>query len=299
MVLGLGLALLLPTSFSDETADQIPLIWRWLWFIRLPLTFVLRLLEWLIGGLAALLFTPFSLLFPRGSDSSTTTAPPPIPTPLPVDPAAPPGQSPLASLLWAILLYVVPTLLVLYVAYNTWRKRRAIWHDVRYVARTLWQLLREALLDLSAALWRFFSFGAPRLLALAPQAIQERLRRRRAAGAGAGARGPRWLRLGSLSPRELIQYFYVSLAQRAEGIGWGRGKGQTPYEYGRDLGERLPERKAELDSLTEAFVRARYSPAPVSDADAREARGPWQRLRDSLQTRRRAGQITSWLFGRD
>ncbi|HVG97045.1 MAG TPA: hypothetical protein VNK05_09095, partial [Chloroflexota bacterium] len=52
MALGLGLALLLPTSFSDETADQIPLIWRWLWFIRLPLTFVLRLMEWLIGGLA-------------------------------------------------------------------------------------------------------------------------------------------------------------------------------------------------------------------------------------------------------
>jgi hypothetical protein len=300
MGLGLLLALLLPTSYSEQAADQLPGIWRLVWFIRFPLTLVFRLMEWVIGGLAALLFAPIGLLFPRGQETGGAfPAPPPIPTPLPVEPGAPPGPSLTTRLLWGFLLYVVPAALVLYAAWNTWRKRRAIWRDGRAFVRAVWQALREAFLELSAALWRVFSFGSPRLLSLAPRAIQERLKRR-AARRPAGAGDPsRWMRLGSLGPRELIQYFYVSLLQRAEGVGWARGKGQTPYEYGRDLAGHLPERQHEVESLTEAFVRARYSPAPVSDSDARRVRGPWQVLRDSLQTRRRAGQFASWLFGRD
>jgi hypothetical protein len=300
MGLGLLLALMLPTSFSDQAADQLPLIWRWLWFIRLPLTFIFRLTELLIGGLAALLFAPFALLFPR-ADSLNAPAiptPAPVPTPLPVQPDSGLPPSIGGRLLWGLLLYVLPTALLLYAAWNTWRKRKVIWRDLRAFTRAFWQLLREAVLDLTAAFWRIFSFGSPRLLSLAPRAIQERLRRRRARRLGSSDEPSGWLRLRNLGPRELILYFYVSLLQRAEGVGWKREKGQTPYEYGRDLAQHLPDRKGEVDALTEAFVRARYSPSPVSPDEAQRARGPWQRLRDSMQTRRRAGQLASWLFGR-
>jgi hypothetical protein len=96
-----------------------------------------------------------------------------------------------------------------------------------------------------------------------------------------------------------VQYFYLSVVQRAEGVGWPRAKGQTPYEFSRDLANRLPERRGELDDLTAAFVRAKYSQRPVSEAEARAVRRPWQRLRDALQTRRRARQLGEWLFGKN
>ena len=107
---------------------------------------------------------------------------------------------------------------------------------------------------------------------------------------------PGWLRLRGLSPRELIQYFYVSLAQRAASVGWERHAGQTAYEYSRDLTARLPERAGEVSALTEAFVNAKYSRRDVGAEDARRARRPWERLRGELQLRRRAGRVASW-FG--
>lgn len=300
MVLGLFLALLLPTTFSEQAADQLPLAWRWLWFLGAPLGFLLRGMEWLLAGLAALLFAPFSLLFPRGSPGTgpVPAAPAVIPTPSPVEPIGGGFPSLASRVTWILLLYVLPGALALYAIWNTWRKRRVIWQELRAFWRDVFRLVRDALLDLAATLWRFFSFGSPRLLRLVPQAIQARLRRRRALRReGSERRG--WLRLRGLGPRELIQYFYLSLVQRAEGVGWTRGKGQTPYEYSRDLAERIPDRREEVQSLTEAFVRAKYSPAPVSDADAKQARGPWERLRGALQMRRRAGQIASWIFGRE
>ncbi|MGH2367452.1 MAG: DUF4129 domain-containing protein [Chloroflexota bacterium] len=301
MTLGLALALLLPTSFSEQAADQLPGIWRWLWFIRLPLGLFFRALEWIFGGLAALLFAPLTWLLPDQAPGGQPATGPPAEGPRADPPVAsqPRGDPTLGSrLVWSILLYVVPSALALYAIWNVWRKRREIWRDMRGFWRDVFQLIRDAALDLAAALWRLFSFGSPRLLNLAPPQIRARLRRRRAGGGEAGPM--RWLRLRGLGPRELIQYFYVSLVQRAEGVGWPRKKGQTPYEYSRDLAERLPDRRPELQTLTDAFVRAKYSPQPVAESDARSARGPWERLRGALQTRRRTRQIGSWFgFGRD
>ncbi|MDQ3700508.1 MAG: hypothetical protein M3442_06255, partial [Chloroflexota bacterium] len=248
MALGLSLALLLPTTFSDQAADQLPLAWRWLWFLGAPLGFVLRGMEWLLAGLAALLFAPFSLLFPRGSQGAAPpVAVPPvvIPTPSPVEPAGGGFPSLASRVTWILLLYVLPGALALYAIWNTWRKRRVIWQELQTFWRDVYRLLRDSFLDLAATLWRFFSFGSPRILGLAPQAILDRLRRRRAPRRG-GSERRGWLRLRGLGPRELIQYFYLSLIQRAEGVGWTRGKGQTPYEYSRDLAERIPDRREEV-----------------------------------------------------
>jgi hypothetical protein len=37
--------------------------------------------------------------------------------------------------------------------------------------------------------------------------------------------------------------------------------------------------------LTEAYVRARYAPTPITTADAHRARGLWERLRRMVQRR--------------
>ena len=302
MLVALVLALFLPTTFSDQAADQLPLIWRWLWFVRVPLGFVLGIVGWIFSHLIALLLAPIMWLLPRGSDvaSAPAAAPSLQPTPVPVDPGGAGGYPSVAArLAWALLLYGLPSALAAYAIWNTWTKRHAIWQALRSGWRDLVGLLWNGLLDLVAVLWRIVSAGSPRLLNLAPAQIRARWRKRRFQGE-AGLAGMGWLRLRGLSPRDLILYFYVSLAQRAEAIGWGRGKGQTPYEYSRSLGDRLPERRRELDTLTEEFVRAKYSRRPVDESDARRARGPWERLRGALQARRRAHQFGTWLgLGRD
>lgn len=297
----LVLALLLPTSFSDQAADQLPLIWRWLWPVTLPLRWVFSIvfgvIAWLFAQLAALLLAPITALLPQGSEYNAPLSPapaPPIAGP-PLDQAAAGFPSLASRLAWGFLLYVLPCTLAAYAIWNTWQKRHALWDGLRGGWRDVSILLWSALLDLVATLWRFFGAASPRLRSLAPPVIQARWKQRRTLdGDLPGASG--WLRLRGLGPRELIQYFYVSLVQRAEAVGWGRRNGQTPYEFSRELAARLPERRPELESLTEAFVRAKYSRRPVGEDDAQRARGPWERLRGALQTRRRTRRVANW-FG--
>jgi hypothetical protein len=290
--LALVLALLLPRSTAFEDVGTVPVLGILLW----PMQMAFLAFNWLISHVAAVLFAPFGLLFGAAAPAGGGGGIPleqPTPQPLPVEPSGGGFPSPLSRIVWGLLLYVLPAALALYAAWNTWRKRRAIIRGASGFARDLWLLLKGGVLDLLAMLWRLFSFGSPRLLRLAPEAIRQRWRRRPSLGSSPAGMG--WMRLRGLGPRAMIHYFYTSTAQRAEGLGWARRRGQTPYEYSRDLAARLPDQAPELEQLTEAFVRARYSRRPVEESEARRARTPWQRLRGALQTRRRARQVGSWL----
>lgn len=298
--LALVLALLLPTSFSGKTADQLPLIWRWLWLFQVGLGGIFWVLGWVFGHLLALLLAPFMWLLPTnetGQEGAAAVAP--QPTPVPDQPGGEAFPSLASRLVWSVLLYLVPGLLAVYAVWNTWRKRRAIWDGLKTGCGDLWMLLRDGVLDLVAVIWRFFGRMSPGLWRLAPDLIKARWARR-AARRGGDGEAFSWLRLRGLGPRELIQYFYVSLVRRGEMVGWPRGKGQTAYEYSRELARRLPDRQAEVELLTEAYMHAKYSRRPVDDDDARRARRPWERLRSVLQTRRRAAILGGWLgIGKD
>ncbi|MGI8424897.1 MAG: DUF4129 domain-containing protein [Chloroflexota bacterium] len=295
MAAALLLALLFPTRFVDDSgfgsgAGGV------LGLITAPLRFffggIFGVLSWVLAHVAAFLFAPIASLLPRGSGGTEgAMRPPPAVAP-------PGGAAPLPSLIgqlvWGFLFYVVPAALAAYALWNTWKKRDAIWNGVREFFRDVFHMLWGAILDAAAAVWRLFGALSPRLLRAAPAAIRKRWKQRPRLGALGDGSG--WLRLRGLSPRELIQYFYVSLVQRAESIGWQRRAGQTAYEYSRELAERLPERAGEVAALTDAFVHAKYSRREVREDDARRARRPWQRLRGELQLRRRADRLASW-FG--
>ncbi|HXI16484.1 MAG TPA: DUF4129 domain-containing protein, partial [Chloroflexota bacterium] len=290
-------ALLLPTSFAERGTDQFNGGWGLLWVLTSPIRFVLGAvfgaLSWMFAYLAALLFAPFASLLPRNEAGPAPPTPPPQAAPL--DPGGAATFPSMASqLAWGFLFYVLPSALALYAIWNTWQKRRAIWSGLRGFFRELVALIWGAVLDVATAFWRILGAASPGLLSFAPAAILQRLKQRRSRTGGAVSSA--WLRLRGLGPRELIQYFYVSLIQRAASVGWERRTGQTPYEYSRDLAERLPDRRAEVGALTDAFVHAKYSRRPVIDEDAKRARGPWERLRGDLQTRRRTGRVASW-FG--
>ena len=103
---------------------------------------------------------------------------------------------------------------------------------------------------------------------------------------------PRPLRLffpGRLSPRQLIRYFFLSAEKRAAQAGQPRGAGQTPYEYRANLDESYPELEPDLEGLTDAFVRARYSAEPVGKEDAAAVKPLWQRIKAALRRRRLPG----------
>jgi hypothetical protein len=102
----------------------------------------------------------------------------------------------------------------------------------------------------------------------------------------------RFFRLGALSPRERILYYYLSILRRAERQGFPRQRAQTPHEYDATLGPHLPQARQEMDLLTQAFVEARYSQHVIEPGQARRVRVDWQRVKAALQALKRKKDTT-------
>jgi len=107
--------------------------------------------------------------------------------------------------------------------------------------------------------------------------------------------GDTW-RLSRLPPEKAIARLYGRVYRRGQAFGAAAGPGDTPYEFGAHLDERLralldgPSRpdarleidRAELRKLVDLYVRANYSPHP-QDAGARAmAINAWLTVRRTL-----------------
>jgi hypothetical protein len=173
----------------------------------------------------------------------------------------------------------------------------------------VWYTVRSYLRDrpgLSASLKRFRPLRAARQvlgtlwrqLARLVAAIRRKTNRWRAEGGlGAGGRPGadgllsdrdpfRFFRLAALSRRERTVYYYLSILRRAARHGFPRGQSQTPYEYDNDLGPNVPEVEEELDSLTDAFVEARYSTHEIDEEREGRVRANWKKIRTALRSLR-------------
>lgn len=169
-------------------------------------------------------------------------------------------------IVWALLIGMM-----LYVVRSYLRDRPELLRALRDLAplrklRQLWAALRHRLSGLAAA------------VQAGPVAawLRDRLR----------ARGPlpplRTFRLGGASAREQVQYYYLSLLRRAREYGYGRHPDQTPAEYRPTLAANLPENTPEVQALTAAFEKARYSAQPVAAEQVLGVRVAWGRLRAAL-----------------
>lgn len=117
--------------------------------------------------------------------------------------------------------------------------------------------------------------------------IQVSLPGRRGSSGGGVERQPwRFVRLGGLSPREQVRYFYLSTLRRAADHGIVRGPAQTPGEFVQDLEQTWPEAELDVEALTEAFVTARYDVAEISPDEARQAKSVWERIKRALRGKR-------------
>lgn len=93
----------------------------------------------------------------------------------------------------------------------------------------------------------------------------------------------RFLRVNALSPRDQVRYFYLSVVRRAQESGLERRQDETPLEYARDLKDRFPDAADDVEVLTEAFVRARYSEQPFVSEDINPIKERWRRFKARLR----------------
>jgi len=140
---------------------------------------------------------------------------------------------------------------------------------------------------------RRFLVALYRRLANMAGAVSERLPRRlslRRAGPKPPKEPFRFFRLGALSARERVLYYYLSILRRAGQQGLPRQRTQTPYEYDAHLAPHLPQAQQEMTLLTQVFVEARYSLHTISREQARQVHAHWQQVKAALRALKRKKQ---------
>ena len=235
------------------------------------LTLGTRLLSFLFLLIVFLFSLPLSFIFPQ-----MVQRPRPVLEPQPGLPPAVAsgpglGEVILSALFWLLVLGIVGYAVVRFA-----RDRMGLWSGGE-AAGTWW----SRFLDWLRALWRRWRrWGREAQGRLAGRLAREE-------GRGEGRR-PLWgfFFPGRLPPRERVRYFYLSMARRAAQAGHPRRPGQTPYEYRSALDEHFADLEPDLDGLTEAFVRARYSQQPVAQQEAEAVKPLWRRIKAALRRQR-------------
>ncbi|MGQ9682829.1 MAG: DUF4129 domain-containing protein [Anaerolineae bacterium] len=163
--------------------------------------------------------------------------------------------------LWALIAGVVLYALVRFV-----RDRRDLWRQLverggpaAWVAtlwRSLWRWLHAQSKQMGAAWQRLF----PRKVSVRQEATLR----------------VRWPR--PRSPREQVRLLYLVAVQHLREAGWPRHPADTPVEYAGRLVSQLPEAGHDLNTLTSAFVEARYGQREMTSQDVHPVRAALQRL---------------------
>ncbi|MCP4419188.1 MAG: DUF4129 domain-containing protein [Chloroflexi bacterium] len=258
-------------------------------FLPLGSTFAIsNILQTAINAITVIvnfIFTLFSLLialllslFPSsGAEKVQATLTPPtslpIPTPLstPIPSSLPPpvldSGMLFSSMIWAVGI-VVGVL-----AIRFFLRGRGGGLQTAVILQT-WQQLRQWL----QKTWR----GAGNQVQAWQQAARIRLQTKTEDDP---SNQPLWrfIRLNSLSSREQMRYFYLSIVKRAAKKGVQRQQAETPLEFAQDLKESWPDAEEDVDVLTDAFLRARYGRLPIEEEDLSPIKKHWRQLKSNLR----------------
>jgi len=257
------ISLALPTSYSLTLSQLLGLL----------MGAVLAAMQVVVGFFLLIFMAvlyPFTLLFPRGGGDSS--APGPIPTPTP---SLPPAPVPWLDVLQSLIFWLVALGVLAYVASVLWRRRPPMpdWVGAGLLGR-IWESIVRILQTLRRA-------GVATV-----QRVASALPRIRPRPGLSATRAFRFISLRRLGPRELVEYFYLSVVERATRLGFGRESGETAAEYSQRLPQRFPDSEPDLHELTDAFLEARYGPRQVDEGLVATARARWQALKLKLRARR-------------
>lgn len=259
IVLATIVAFVLPTSYAMTIGDIVTAIASVFAQIGFLIAAGLFYLAYLIAKLIPL---------GAGAEGSTAPRPPPL---MPTISHPPTDTSPF-EILRSLLFWIVVLSIVGYSMYVAWRRRPA-WLNfgildgfvggVRRLLVGLLRFARRAAVRVARAV-----ASVPHLWRPQPVVAPPRFR---------------FVSLRRLGPRELVEYFYVSICERAAQLGHPRPPGVTPDEFEQVLRDEFPLVEPEISVLTAGFVEARYGPRGTTKDDVIRIRPSWQALKQKLR----------------
>lgn len=251
-------ALLLPLGTTGWLTDALQWVLALIARIAMAVVFLLSLL---IGLLARLLSGLLGESRPLPEDALPPT-PEPLPSQAEVADMMPPWLS--GAVLWIIVGVITISLLLNFAQTSGLLEGRL---GEQLMRLRLWWRARQAHLAQSMSS-RLKRIRAP-FRRLRPPALRPGLTAR-------GRSEPKF-------PREQVRRYYLAAVEEAAEEGAPRQASQTPSEFANDLAANWPESDQDIESLTEAFLDARYSAREIDEEDATAARGAWRRLAEAFR----------------
>lgn len=239
---------------------------------------VIAFLSQVIVALILLIFSLPFLLFGRRAPAILKSTPPALPTMPPVQPISPASSSPLWELIRSILLWGGLAALIVFAVIHFVRQHNSVLAAMRRARITNWLILAWQWLYTNADKTRGLLVQT---IAAGWQSLVSRLDGKRILPR------PGFLNVRSLDPRRRIYFFYLAMIRRGSEQGLRREPSQTPSEYASQLEKALPSSKEDIDSITDAFMQARYSRREVHPDDANIVKATWERIRQALQNKRK------------
>ncbi len=173
-------------------------------------------------------------------------------------------------LFWMVFLGVIG-----FSVYQFFRQHEGIWSAIHRTPGFSW-------------LTRIFQWllgGFRRVNKRLFQAVEVRIQRfRRRREKSFLSKVPRFLNLRKLSPRQRVYFFFMAMIRRGGESGIRRQESQTPYEYAGRLEGRIPDVDHDVNSLTTAFVEARYSQRDIDEDEAGLVKRSWEKIRSALRS---------------
>ncbi len=238
-------------------------IFAWLLYV---VSTVFQIIAFILLVLFSMLATPCLTLFQVEQHQIQ----PPALSPPPAPPPHATGEPIEFFYLRLAIFWLAVLVVILFLLRTYWRDRQAIggwkiWNALLLWWRGLWAWLRR---------WKNQVEGLIRRPVIAPALTVP---------------GPTpywWDRWRARTARERVRRLYLALVQRAAQAGHPRRPSQTPFEYAEGLESHLASEREALETLTEAFVQARYSPRPFSTDEVGLLHRLWQRLAAALRHKR-------------
>jgi hypothetical protein len=266
-------AFLLPTGYTVGLLDVVATLVYGLGHLAT----LFWMLLWL---LFSLLLAPFARLF--GTESPPRPSPPP-PFELPESGTGANGLGPhWFEILRSLVFWAAALTMVFYVIRSYLRDRPELL-EALVSLRPI-----RAIRDLLANLWRRLTRLAGAIAERAPGQLSWRRTHQKPPEMPF-----RLFRLGALSPRERILYYYLSILRRAGQLGFPRRRSQTPYEYGQAMVPHLEGAEREMATLTQSFVEARYSQHLFDRMQDRQVRARWRQVKAALRALKHKTEIES------
>ena len=176
-------------------------------------------------------------------------------------------------LFWGILLLVIG-----YAFYAYFRQNKELLQKLRRLPGLSW--LVKA--------WRWVISKTRSGVRLIPRTVAEGFRRvlsslQKETGRNVGG----YLHVNRLEPRQKILFYYHALVRRSGETGIPRQPWQTPRNYAETLEPNLAGAEADIESMTEAFIEARYTQHVVDPDQVGRVQRAWNNLRKIFNTRRK------------